>query len=318
MRRFLVRRIGASLLVLLLASMVVFAGLRALPGDPALALAGESRDPAGLAYARHKFGLDQPLPVQYVKWLGHAVRGDFGQATRSGLDVGATIAERIPITLELAVLSILVALVLGLPAGIIAAVKRGSIADYAGSAVALVGLSIPHFWLGLLFILLFSVELGWLPASGYVPFFDDPLGNLERMIMPAVVLGTGFSAIVMRQMRSSMLESLNMDYVRTARAKGLSERQVIAGHALRNSLLTVVTLVGLQLGILISGAVITEQIFVIPGFGRLTIEAVQQRDYSLISGVVLVAAAGYVIANLLVDLLYSYLNPRIRVAGRAA
>jgi peptide/nickel transport system permease protein len=318
MRRFLVRRIGASLLVLLLASMVVFAGLRALPGDPALALAGESREPADLAYARHKFGLDQPLPVQYVKWLGHAVRGDFGQATRSGLDVGATIAERIPITLELAVLSILVALVLGLPAGIIAAVKRGSIADYAGSAVALVGLSIPHFWLGLLFILLFSVELGWLPASGYVPFFDDPLGNLERMIMPAVVLGTGFSAIVMRQMRSSMLESLNMDYVRTARAKGLSERQVIAGHALRNSLLTVVTLVGLQLGILISGAVITEQIFVIPGFGRLTIEAVQQRDYSLISGVVLVAAAGYVIANLLVDLLYSYLNPRIRVAGRAA
>ena len=315
MGTFVVRRVGASLLVVLLATMLVFAGVRALPGDTALALAGENRDPAVLEFVRHKYGLDKPLPVQYVTWLGHVVRGDFGQAGRSGLEIGPTIASRIPITLELAVLSILVALVLGLPAGIIAAVKRGSLADYTGSAFALVGLSVPHFWLGLLFILLFAVKLGWLPASGYVPFFDDPIGNLERMIMPAVVLGTGFSAVVMRQMRSSMLESLGTDYVRTARAKGLSERQVVAGHALRNSLLTVVTLAGVQLGVFISGAVITEQIFVIPGFGRLTVQAIQQRDYALIEGVVLVAAVGYVLANLLVDILYSYLNPRIRVSA---
>jgi peptide/nickel transport system permease protein len=314
-RGFIIRRVGASLLVVLLATMLVFAGVRALPGDTALALAGENRDPAVLEFVRHKYGLDKPLPVQYVTWLGHVVRGDFGQAGRSGLEIGPTIADRIPITLELAVLSILVALVLGLPAGIIAAVKRGSLADYTGSAFALVGLSVPHFWLGLLFILLFAVKLGWLPASGYVPFFDDPIGNLERMIMPAVVLGTGFSAVVMRQMRSSMLESLGTDYVRTARAKGLSERQVVAGHALRNSLLTVVTLAGVQLGVFISGAVVTEQIFVIPGFGRLTVQAIQQRDYSLIEGVVLVAAVGYVLANLLVDVLYSYLNPRIRVSA---
>jgi peptide/nickel transport system permease protein len=314
-RTFVVRRVGASLLVVLLATMLVFAGVRALPGDTALALAGENRDPAVLEFVRHKYGLDKPLPVQYATWLGHVVRGDFGQAGRSGLEIGPTILSRIPITLELAVLSILVALVLGLPAGIIAAVRRGSIADYTGSAFALVGLSVPHFWLGLLFILLFAVKLGWLPASGYVPFFEDPIGNLERMIMPAVVLGTGFSAVVMRQMRSSMLESLGTDYVRTARAKGLSERQVVAGHALRNSLLTVVTLAGVQLGVFISGAVVTEQIFVIPGFGRLTVQAIQQRDYSLIEGVVLVAAVGYVLANLLVDILYSYLNPRIRVSA---
>jgi peptide/nickel transport system permease protein len=314
-RGFVIRRVGASLLVVLLATMLVFAGVRALPGDTALALAGENRDPAVLEFVRHKYGLDKPLPVQYVTWLGHVVRGDFGQAGRSGLEIGPTIASRIPITLELAVLSILVALVLGLPAGIIAAVRRGSLADYTGSAFALVGLSVPHFWLGLLFILLFAVKLGWLPASGYVPFFDDPIANLERMIMPAVVLGTGFSAVVMRQMRSSMLESLGTDYVRTARAKGLSERQVVAGHALRNSLLTVVTLAGVQLGVFISGAVVTEQIFVIPGFGRLTVQAIQQRDYALIEGVVLVAAVGYVLANLLVDILYSYLNPRIRVSA---
>ena len=301
MRSFILRRVGAALIVVFLASIVVFAGTRALPGDPALVLAGENRDPASLADIRAKYGLDQPVPLQYVSWLGHALQGDFGQSRRSGLSIGSTIVDRIPITLELAFLSILVALVLGIPAGVIAAVKRGSLADYASGTIALAGLSIPHFWLGLLLILVFAVRLKIQPASGYVGLFDDPIENLRRMIMPAVVLGTGFSAVVMRQMRSAMLDSLGADYVRTARAKGLSERQVIIGHAMRNSLLTVVTVVGLQLGALISGAVITEQIFVIPGFGRLTIEAVNQRDYALIQGVVFVAAAGYVIVNLLVD-----------------
>jgi peptide/nickel transport system permease protein len=314
-RGFILRRVGAALIVVFLASVVVFAGTRALPGDPALVLAGEDRSPAALAEIVQKFGLDDPLPVQYATWLQHALQGDFGESRRTGLGVGGTILARIPITLELAFLSIIVALIIGIPAGVIAAVKRGSAADYASGTMALVGLSLPHFWLGLLMILVFAVRLRWLPASGYVPFFEDPVENLRRMAMPALVLGTGVSAIVMRQMRSSMLDSLGADYVRTARAKGLSERQVIVGHAMRNSLLTVVTVVGLQLGALISGAVITEQIFVIPGFGRLTIEAVNQRDYALIQGVVFVAAAGYVIINLLVDALYSVLNPRIRVSG---
>jgi peptide/nickel transport system permease protein len=315
-RSFLLRRTGAAIVVVFLASVVVFAGLQALPGSPALTLAGEDRSPQAIAAIVQKFGLDKPLPVQYANWLGHAVRGDFGVSHRTGLSVGATIVDRIPITLELAFLSILVGLVIGIPAGVIAAVKRGSLPDYASGLLALVGLSIPHFWLGLLLILLFAVQLRILPASGYVSLIDDPVENLRRMVMPALVLGTGVSAVVMRQMRSAMLDSLGADYVRTARAKGLSERQVIIGHAMRNSLLTVVTVVGLELGALISGAVITEQIFVIPGFGRLTIEAVNQRDYALIQGVVFVAAIGYVVVNLLVDVAYSYLNPRIRVSGR--
>jgi peptide/nickel transport system permease protein len=314
-RGFFLRKAGAALIVVFLASIVVFAGTRALPGDPALVLAGEDRSPQALADIRTKFGLDDPLPVQYAAWLTHALTGDFGESRRAGISVGSTIVDRIPITLELALLSIFVALLLGIPAGVIAAVKRGSAADYASGMLSLVGLSIPHFWLGLLLILLFAVKLQVLPASGYVPFVEDPVENLRRMIMPALVLGTGVSAVVMRQMRSAMLDSLTADYVRTARAKGLSEREVIVGHAMRNSLLTVVTVVGLSLGALISGAVITEQIFVIPGFGRLTIEAVRQRDYALIQGVVFIAAAGYVIINLLVDVLYSYLNPRIRVSG---
>ena len=318
MTGFVLRRLGAALIVLFLASILVFFGVRALPGDPVLALAGEQRDPAVLQQIRHQYGFDQPIPVQYVKWLGNALQGDLGTSTKSGLPVSQTILERIPITLELAALSVLFAVLLGVSAGIIAAVKRGSAADYASSSIALFGLSIPHFWLGLMLILLFAVQLRILPASGYVSFFDDPIENLRHMIMPAFVLGTGFSAIVMRQMRSSMLESLSADYVRTARAKGLSEREVIGAHALRNSLITVVTLVGLQLGALISGAVITEQIFVIPGFGKLTIDSVLQRDFAMIQGVVLVAAAGYVLVNVVVDLLYSFLNPRIRVSAAPA
>jgi peptide/nickel transport system permease protein len=318
MTRYVLRRLGAAVIVLFLASVLVFLGVRALPGDPVLALAGEQRDPAVLDQIRHKYGFDQPIPVQYVKWLGNAVQGDFGTSTKSGLPVAQTILDRIPITLELAALSVLFAVILGITAGVIAAVRRGSVADYASSSLALFGLSVPHFWLGLMLILLFAVKLRLLPASGYVSFADDPIENLRRMIMPAFVLGTGFSAIVMRQMRSSMLESLSADYVRTARAKGLSEREVIGAHALRNSLITVVTLIGLQLGALISGAVITEQIFVIPGFGKLTIDSVLQRDPAVIQAVVLIAAAGYVVVNVIVDLLYSFLNPRIRVSAAPA
>jgi peptide/nickel transport system permease protein len=313
---FLLRRVGAALIVLLLASMLVFGGVRALPGDPAIALGAENRDPAVLAQIRHKYHLDEPVPVQYVRWLGLALRGDLGVDQRE-LPVAHTIITRIPITLELAALAILIGSVIGLSAGIIAAVRRGKASDYAATSFALVGLSVPHFWLGIMMIIVFAVDRHWLPAGGYVPLSQDPVENLRHLLMPAIVLGTGLSAVLMRQMRSSMLTSLDADYVRTARAKGLSEWSVVGKHALRNSLITVTTVIGLQLGALISGAVITEQIFGIAGFGRLTIDAINQRDYTLLQGVVLVAAVGYVVVNLGVDLLYSFLNPRIRVSGRS-
>jgi len=311
---FLLRKAGAALIVVFLSSVVVFIGIRALPGDPAVALGAENRDPAVMAAIRHSYGLDKPLPVQYVKWISKALRGDLGLDARQ-LPVGHTIVTRLPITLELAFLAILVGTVIGVLAGVIAAVRRGKASDHAATTSALVGLSVPHFWLGLMMIIAFAVDLHWLPASGYVSFRAHPLGNLEHLVMPALVLGTGLSAVLMRQTRSAMLNSLSADYVRTARAKGLSESAVIGKHALRNSLITVTTVIGLQLGALISGAVITEQIFVIPGFGRLTLDAVNERDYTLLQGVVLVAATGYVVVNLLVDVAYSLLNPRIRVSG---
>jgi peptide/nickel transport system permease protein len=310
---FLLRKVGAALVVLVLASMLVFLGARAIPGDPAIALGAENRDPAVLAAVRHKYLLDKPIPVQYAHWIWLALHGDLGVDQRE-LPVAHTIVTRLPITLELAFLSMFVGILIGIPAGVIAAVRRGKPSDYAVTAVSLVGLSVPHFWLGLLLIVWFAVDLQWLPASGYVTM-HHPVANLEHMLLPCLVLGAGLAAVLMRQTRSSMLTALGGDYVRTARAKGLSESTVVGRHALRNSLITVTTVIGLQLGALISGAVITETIFGIAGFGRLTIEAVQQRDYTLIQGVVLVSAAGYVVINLLVDVVYSLLNPRIRVAG---
>src|SRR5918994_1751617 len=311
---FILRKAGAALIVVFLASVLVFVGVRAIPGDPALAYAAEDRDPEVLAAIREKYGLDEPIPFQYVRWVGLVVQGDLGTDNR-GLPVAETIVTRIPLTLELAALAMLIGGVVGITAGVIAAVRRGKPSDYAATTVALLGLSVPHFWLGLLMIIVFAVNLNWLPAGGYVSFREDPIGNLEHMLMPAIVLGAGLSAVLMRQMRSAMLDSLGADYVRTARAKGLSEWSVVGKHALRNSLITVTTVIGLQLGALISGAVITEQIFGIAGFGRLTVDSIAQRDYALLQAVVLVVAVGYVVVNLLVDLLYSYLNPRIRVAG---
>lgn len=311
---FLLRKAGAALIVVFCASVLVFLGVRALPGDPAVALSGENNDPAVLAAVRAKYGLNKPLPVQYAKWIWHALHGDLGVDQRD-LPVAHTIITRIPITLELSLLAVLLGSLVGIGAGVIAAHRRGKPEDHAATTFALVGLSVPHFWLGLLMIVFFAVDLHWLPSGGYVSFASNPIGNLEHMLMPAVVLGLGLSAVVMRQMRSAMLTSLGSDYVRTARAKGLPEWLVVGKHALRNSLITVTTVIGLQLGALISGAVITEEIFVIPGFGRLTIDSISQRDYTLLQGVILVAATGYVVVNLLVDVVYSLLNPRIRVSG---
>jgi peptide/nickel transport system permease protein len=312
---FVLRRCGAALVVLFVASVLIFLGIRALPGDPAVAMAGPEAGADVVTAIRQEFGLDRPLPVQYADYVTQTLQGNLGRSTQDKLPVGTIILERIPVTLELAVLAMLVAILIGVPAGIIAAVRQGRFPDYVATGFGLVGLSVPHFWLGLLGILLFSVTLHWLPASGFVPLFDDPADNLRRMILPALVLGTGFSAVLMRQTRSAMLGALTADYVRTARSKGLSEAKVVGAHALRNSLTTVVTVFGLQLGVLISGVVVTEQIFVIQGFGKLTLDAVSTRNYPVIQAVVLVTVVGYVVVNLLVDIAYAWLNPRIRLSG---
>ena len=317
MTEFLVRRALISALTLLLISLIVFTGVRMIPGDPARVLAGTDADAAGLQEIREKYGLNDPVPVQYLRWIGLALRGDLGESIRTRQPVAATVAIKLPITIELACLSLLVALAIALPAGIIAAVRRNTVWDVAASAVSLCGVSIPNFWLGIMLILLVSVRLGWLPASGFVPLGEDPLGNLQRMVMPAFVLGTGLAAVLMRQTRNAMIEVLSQDYIRTARAKGLAQPAVVVRHALRNGLIPVVTILGLQMGALMGGAVVTEQIFVLPGFGRLIVEAVFTRDYPLVQGVVLITASSYVLINLLVDVSYTVLNPRIRIRGAA-
>ena len=318
MVEFLLRRAFISAITLALVSIIVFAGVRAIPGDPARVLAGAEADAAGLEEIREKYGLNDGLVVQYLRWVGHAVRGDLGVSIRTRQSVAHTVATKLPITIELTILSIVVALAIALPAGVIAAVRRNSGWDVVMSGLSLGGVSVPNFWLGIMLILLVSVRLGWLPASGYVPPWDDPIDNLRRMIMPAVVLGTGLAAVLMRQTRNAMIEVLGADYIRTARAKGLAQGAVVVRHALRNSLIPVVTILGLQMGALMSGAVVTEQIFVVPGFGRLIVEAVFTRDYPLVQGVVLITASAYVLINLLVDVSYSVLNPRIRTGGGGA
>jgi peptide/nickel transport system permease protein len=314
---FLVRRAFISAITLLIISLIVFTGVRMIPGDPARVLAGTDADAAGLEEIREKYGLKDPVPVQYLRWLGLALRGDLGESIRTRSPVAVTVAIKLPITIELAALSLLVAVAIAIPAGVIAAVRRNTAWDVLASGVSLCGVSIPNFWLGIMLILLVSVRLGWLPASGFVPLAEDPIGNLKRMVMPALVLGTGLAGVLMRQTRNAMIEVLSADYVRTARAKGLAQPAVVVRHALRNGLIPVVTILGLQMGALMGGAVVTESIFVLPGFGRLIVEAVFTRDYPIVQGVVLITASSYVLINLLVDVSYTVLNPRIRVRSGA-
>ena len=303
------------MITLILVSILVFTGLRLIPGDPARVLAGTEADEAGLEEIRERYGLNDPIVVQYARWAWFALNGDMGESIRTRISVSKTVVTKLPITIELTFLSLLVAIVIAIPAGVISAIRKNTVWDVLANGFSLSGISIPNFWLGIMLILFFSVKLGWLPASGHVPLFEDPLDNLRRMLMPSVVLGTALAGVLMRQTRNSMIEVLSADYVRTAHAKGLAERKVVMVHALRNGLIPVITILGLQMGAMFSGAVITEQIFVIPGFGRLIVEAVFQRDYPMVQGVVLVTAAGYILINLLVDVGYTLANPRIRVSG---
>lgn len=315
---YLLRRAGAALVVIFLASVVVFIALRLLPGGPALALTAEgNRTPQELAAINREYGLDQPLPLQYVHFVGQALQGNLGTSIHTGIAVTPTILARIPITGELAILAVLFGVVIGIPTGILAAVYRSTFWDYLANALGLFGLSVPSFWLGLMLILFFAIRLRFLPSSGYVSPLQDPIANLAAMVMPAFVLGLPLAALVFRQMRSAMLDSLRADYVRTARAKGMSEVRVVGIHALRNSLMTVITVVGLNLGALLGGAVVTEQIFVIPGFGYLIIQSILERDYPLVQGVAIITAVAFVLVNFLVDVAYSVVNPRVRLTGQA-
>src|SRR3954447_16654005 len=293
--------------------MLVFGLHQLLPGDAATILAGEDQDPTVVAYLREKMHLDQPLPLRYLYWAGGALKGDLGESLRVQKPVTELILEKLPVTLQLASMAILIAIVIGVTAGVISAVKKDTAWDYAANIFALWGLSTPNFWLGILLILLFSVQLGWLPASGYVSPFEDLRANLASMAMPAFVLGNGIAAVLMRHPRSAMLQVLSADYVRTARAKGLSEPVVVLKHALRNALTPIITLGALEFGTLLSGAVLTEQVFTIPGFGKLIVDAVFNRDYAVVQGVVLFTATAYIMLNLVADIAYAVVNPRIRI-----
>jgi len=309
---FLTRRLLQIIPTLLLVSMLIFGLQQLLPGDPALIMAGEERDPIVLQQIREQYRLNEPIPVQYFYWMKGVLAGNLGESMRLKSSVSSLVAEKLPVTLQLAGMALLIALCIGIPAGIVSAVKKETFWDYGANLFALWGLSTPNFWLGILMIFLFSVELGWLPASGYVRLGEDWKQSLATTIMPAFVLGNALAAVLMRHTRSAMLQAMGADYVRTARAKGLNEGRVVLKHALRNAMTPVITLLALDFGTLLSGAVLTEQIFTIPGFGKLIVDSVFNRDYAVVQGVVLVTATTYISLNLLADIAYVLVNPRLR------
>jgi peptide/nickel transport system permease protein len=312
MLTFLLKRLIQLVPTLFFVSMIIFSLQQLLPGDPALVMAGEERDPDVIEQIRKQYRLDQPVPIQYVYWINGVIHGDLGESMRIKVPVRDLVLEKLPVTMQLASMALVIAMLVGIPAGIVSAVKKDTAWDYAANVFALWGLSTPNFWLGIMLIFLFSVKLGWLPASGYVSLSEDWRTSLAVTIMPAFVLGNAIAAVLMRHTRAAMLQALQSDYVRTARAKGLFERTVILKHAMRNALTPVITLGALEFGTLLSGAVLTEQIFSIPGFGKLIVDSVFNRDYAVVQGVVLVTATTYIMLNLLADILYILVNPRLR------
>lgn len=313
MATYILQRVIQMIPVMLLASIISFSIIFLLPGDPALLILGDQLASDRTVYEakRAELGLDRPLPIQYLDWLGKTVRGDLGISNRDRQPVVQGMRERLPITLQLAVMSMALAIVIAIPAGIISALRPNSKWDIASSLVAFGGIAIPNFWFGILLIYLFAVILRWLPPSGYVPFTQDPVQNLTRMLMPALTLGLGLSAVLMRQTRSSLLEVLHQDYMTTARAKGLAQKVIVLRHALKNGLIPVVTVLGLQLGLVFGGSVITESIFSIPGIGRWAVDSITTRDFPVVQAVSLVMAIGVLLANLLADIAYAYIDPRI-------
>ena len=309
---FLAHRLLQLIPTLFFVSLIIFSLQHLLPGDPATVMAGEERDPAAIAEIKAKYHLDDPIPVQYFYWIKGVFQGDLGESLRIKLPVAELVMQKLPVTAQLAGMAIVIALTIGISMGVISAVKKDTVWDYTANVIALWGISTPNFWLGILFIFFFSMYLGILPPGGYVSPGEDFWGSMARMIMPAFVLGNALAAVIMRHTRSAMMQVLAQDYVRTARAKGLFERKVIMKHAFRNALTPVITLGALELGALLSGAVLTEQIFTVPGFGKLVVDAVFNRDYFVIQGVVLVTATVYITLNLLADVAYVLVNPRLR------
>ena len=312
MTGYIIRRLVQLIPVLFLASIGIWAMVYAVPGSPIGAIVGENATQEQIADAMQRLGLDRPLHEQYLSWLRGALVGDFGQSIQSREPVLGLIMDRIPATLQLGLFAILFGLVLGVPVAIISALFPNSWIDRVLSAWSALALGVPTFWLGILLILLFGVQLRWLPAvSTYVPFFQDPLGALKNIVLPSLTLGTYVSGIFARFLRASLLGELKADYVRTARSKGLPERDVVGRHVMRNALLPFVTIVGLMLAAFVGGAVVTEAVFTYPGIGRLLIQAIAVRDYPLIQGCILFVLVIYVLMNVLVDVLYAYIDPRI-------
>jgi peptide/nickel transport system permease protein len=312
MAYYLFNRLVQLVLVIFFLSIIVFTIVRLIPGDPAAVMLGTEATPQALAQIRKEMGLDEPLFVQYVKWVQNVLAGNFGTSWVSKKPAIELILGALPVTLQLVTAAFLVALAIAFPAGILSAVRPRSWIDQGSTTFALLGISLPNFWLGIMLVLLFALQLRWLPPSGYLPFRADPVGSLRASILPAVTLGVALAAPLTRFLRSGMLDVLGLDYVRTARAKGLAEQRVVGRHALRNALLSVVTVLGLQLGSLLGGSIVIEQVFGWPGIGRLSLAAIQQRDYGVVQGIVLFVATGFVGINFAVDLLYLYLDPRIR------
>ena len=312
MTQYVLRRLIHSVFIIWGCATLVFFLLRLIPGDPVIQMLGPEYTPEAAEALRRKLGLDEPLQVQYVRWFGNILRGDLGGSIASGETVTGAIATGLPKTLSLAALSFLIAIVIAVPAGVAAALKRNTIVDYAASVIAFVGVSMPSFWFGIILILVFAVWLGWLPATGYAELTDDGFVEwLRRLILPSLAIGAGYAAILMRFVRAGLLEVLGSDYVRTARAKGARERTVIVRHALRNALIPVVTIAGIQLALLLSGAVVVETVFSIRGIGRILVGAIFDRDYPMVQGVILLVAVIFVLANLVVDIVYTFLDPRI-------
>ena len=312
MGRLILHRIAATIPVLLLVTFGVFTLIHLTPGDPIDAMMAESVDDSVKQRLRRDLGLDRPLYVQYASWMGRLLQGDLGRSIRNQEPVIENVGRRIKPSLQLAGLAMAISLLVATPVGILSAARRNSTIDRVGTSLALFGICMPNFLIALLLIFVFGVTLRWLPISGYVDPWEEPWDGLRSLALPAVTLGLALAAVITRTLRSSMLEALSEDYVRTARAKGMAEWPIMRRHVLKNALLPVVTVLGLQLGTLIGGAVITEYVFALPGVGRLVVDAVFARDYPLVQGVVLLIAIGFIVSNLAVDLLYGWIDPRIR------
>ncbi|HET7094678.1 MAG TPA: ABC transporter permease [Thermomicrobiales bacterium] len=313
MLRYIRIRLLAMIPVLIGMSILVFVMMRLIPGDAAVVFLGTKPTPEAVAAFRHKAGLDKPIYVQYFDWVGRLARGDLGTSLTTGTDIGTELTNRLPITLELTLLAILIAIVIAVPLGVVAALRHNTAVDLGLTSLGMVGLSLPNFWLGTMLVLFLSVKVQWFPPGGFIPFSDDPLGNLKSMALPAISLGVVSASVIMRMTRSSMLEVVRQDYVRTARAKGLTQGLITRRHLLKNALIPVITVAGMEVGYIFGGAFLIEAVFYLPGIATYALLAVNQRDYPVLQTVVLLVTVVFMLINLAVDLLYTWLDPRLRI-----